>query len=70
MPTAPSMANPASPSAPVPGIAGTGGAPAMTPPRPSGQGFQDRASRCIAAGHAQGVGAGQIGSFTQSCVNR
>jgi hypothetical protein len=70
MPTAPSMANPASPATTVPGIAGTGGVPAIAPGRPAGQGFQDRASNCIASGTAQGVGPGQIGSFTQSCVNR
>jgi hypothetical protein len=70
MPTAPSMAYPASPSAPVPGTTGVGGVPAVTPPRPAGQGFQDRAGGCIASGTAQGVGPGQIGSFTQSCVNR
>jgi hypothetical protein len=70
LPTAPRMANPASPSVPVPGIAGTGGAPAMTPPRPAGQTFQDRATSCISSGTAQGVGAGQIGSFTGNCVNR
>jgi len=70
LPTAPSMANPASPAAPVPGVAGTGGLPAIAPARPAGQTFQDRAQSCIMSGTAQGVGAGQIGSFTQSCVNR
>jgi hypothetical protein len=70
MPTAPSMANPASPPAVVPGVSGVGGAPAIAPGRPAGQTFQDRAQSCIASGTAQGVGAGQIGSFTQSCVNR
>lgn len=70
MPTAPSMANPASPPSTVPGISGVGGAPAIAPGRPAGQGFQDRASNCISSGTAQGVGPGQIGSFTQSCVNR
>jgi hypothetical protein len=70
MPTAPSMAHPASPSAPVPGTVGVGSVPAVTPPRPTGQGFQDRAGNCIASGTAQGVGPGQIGSFTQNCVNR
>lgn len=70
MPTAPSMAHPASPSTQVPGTTGVGGVPAVTPPRPAGQGFQDRAGGCIASGTAQGVGPGQIGSFTQSCVNR
>jgi hypothetical protein len=70
MPTAPSMANPASPAAPVPGISGVGGAPAIAPSRPAGQTFQDRTTTCIMSGTGQGVGAGQIGSFTQSCVNR
>ncbi len=70
MPTAPSMAYPASPAAPVPGVAGTGGVPAIAPARPSGQTFQDRAQSCIMSGTGQGVGAGQIGSFTRSCVNR
>ena len=68
--TAPSMANPASPSTTVPGISAAGGGPALTPPRPAGQSFQDRASNCIASGTAQGVGAGQIGNFTANCVNR
>ncbi|MGE3987406.1 hypothetical protein [Pseudorhodoplanes sp.] len=70
MPTAPRMANPGSPATTVPGISGPGGAPAIAPGRPAGQTFQDRASKCIASGTAQGVGPGQIGSFTQSCVNR
>jgi hypothetical protein len=70
MPTAPSMAHPSSPPTQVPGTVGVGGTPAVTPPRPAGQGFQDRAGKCIASGTAQGVGAGQIGSFTRSCVNQ
>lgn len=70
MPTAPSMANPASPAATVPGVAGTGGMPAIAPARPAGQTFQDRARDCIMSGTGQGVGPGQIGSFTQNCVNR
>lgn len=70
MPTAPSMANPASPAAPVPGVTGVGGTPAIAPSRPAGQTFQDRAQSCIMSGTGQGVGAGQIGSFTRSCVNR
>jgi hypothetical protein len=70
MPTAPSMAYPSSPATTVPGIAGTGGVPAIAPSRPAGQTFQDRAGNCIMSGTAQGVGAGQIGSFTQGCVNR
>jgi hypothetical protein len=70
MPNAPSMANPASPASTVPGVAGIGGLPAIAPARPAGQTFQDRASNCIMSGTAQGVGPGQIGSFTQSCVNR
>ena len=70
MPTAPSMANPASPPSVVPGIGGVAGTPAIAPGRPAGQTFQDRATTCIMSGSAQGVGAGQIGSFTQNCVNR
>ena len=66
---APSMANPASPAAPVPGISATTGT-AVTPRRPAGQGFQDRAVNCVQSGSAQGVGPGQIGAFTQNCVNR
>jgi hypothetical protein len=70
MPTAPSVAYPSSPAAPVPGVSGVGGAPAIAPARPAGQTFQDRAQRCIMSGTAQGVGPGQIGGFTQGCVNR
>ncbi|HWV53380.1 hypothetical protein [Pseudorhodoplanes sp.] len=70
MPTAPSMAYPSSPPTVVPGVAGTGGLPAIAPGRPAGQTFQDRAQSCIMSGTGQGVGPGQIGSFTQSCVNR
>jgi hypothetical protein len=73
--TAPQIGNvqplgqPASPSTVVPGIQSNTG-PAMTPPRPAGQSFQDRAINCVHSGTAGGVGAGQIGSFTQNCVNR
>jgi hypothetical protein len=70
MPTAPNMANPASPPSVVPGIGGVAGTPAIAPGRPAGQTFQDRTTNCIMSGSAQGVGAGQIGSFTQNCVNR
>jgi hypothetical protein len=70
MPTAPSMAYPSSPATTVPGIAGTGGLPAIAPARPAGQTFQDRTQSCIMSGSGQGVGAGQIGAFTQGCVNR
>lgn len=70
MPATPSMAYPSSPATTVPGVAGTGGLPAIAPARPAGQTFQDRAQNCIMSGTAQGVGPGQIGSFTQSCVNR
>ena len=70
MPAAPSMAYPSSPATTVPGVAGTGGLPAIAPARPAGQTFQDRAQNCIMSGTAQGVGPGQIGSFTQRCVNR
>ncbi len=73
--TAPQIGNvqplgqPASPSVVVPGIQSNTG-PAMTPPRPPGQNFQDRAINCVHSGSAGGVGPGQIGSFTQNCVNR
>lgn len=65
----PSLASPSSPSQIVPGISSNTG-PAMTPPRPAGQGFQDRAINCVQAGSASGVGPGQIGAYTQSCVNQ
>ncbi len=60
---------PGSPARPVPGISGTVGG-AVTPPRPAGQSFPDRARDCIHSGMSQGVGAGQIGAYTQSCVNQ
>ena len=63
------LGQPASPSVIVPGIQSNTG-PAMTPPRPAGQNFQDRAINCVHSGSASGVGPGQIGSFTQNCVNR
>jgi hypothetical protein len=52
----------------VPGVSGNTG-PAMTPARPAGQSFQDRAVNCVHTGGSSGVGAGQIGAFTRSCVN-
>jgi hypothetical protein len=73
--TAPQVGNvqplgqPGSPAMVVPGIQSNTG-PAMTPPRPPGQSFQDRAINCVQSGSASGVGPGQIGSFTQNCVNR
>jgi hypothetical protein len=63
------LGHPGSPSAVVPGIQSNTG-PAMTPPRPPGQSQQDRAINCVHSGTASGVGTGQIGSFTQNCVNR
>jgi hypothetical protein len=65
----PSMGTPASPGMIVPGMRATTG-PAITPSRPAGQSFQDRAVNCVHSGSAQGVGPGQIGAFTQSCVNQ
>ena len=53
----------------VPGQYGTVG-PAVAPARPAGQSFQDRAVGCVHSGSSQGIGAGQIGSFTQGCVNQ
>jgi hypothetical protein len=58
----------ASPPMIVPGVSSNIG-PAVTPPRPAGQSFQDRAVNCVHAGGASGVGAGQIGAYTRSCVN-
>ncbi len=60
---------PSSPGGIVPGITVNGG-PALTPPRPAGQTFQDRAIGCQQSGMAQGVGAGQIGAYTGGCVNQ
>ena len=63
------LGSPASPGMIVPGVRATTG-PAMTPPRPAGQSFQDRAINCVHAGSGAGVGPGQIGAYTQSCVNQ
>jgi hypothetical protein len=63
------LGHPGSPSVVVPGIQSHTG-PAMTPPRPPGQSQQDRTINCVHSGTAGGVGPGQIGSFTQNCVNR
>ena len=63
------LGTPASPGMIVPGMRSTTG-PAMTPPRPPGQSFQDRAVNCVHAGGSAGVGPGQIGAYTQSCVNQ
>jgi hypothetical protein len=63
------LGHPGSPSVVVPGIQSNTG-PAMTPPRPPGQSQQDRAINCVHSGTASDVGTGQIGSFTQNCVNR
>lgn len=62
------LGHPGSPPMIVPGVSGNVG-PAVTPARPPGQSFQDRAINCVQAGGSSGVGAGQIGSFTRSCVN-
>lgn len=59
----------ASPPMIVPGGSSNIG-PAITPARPAGQSFQDRAVNCVHAGGASGVGAGQIGAYTRSCVNQ
>ncbi len=63
------MRTPASPGMIVPGVRATTG-PAMTPPRPAGQNFQDRAINCVHAGSGVGVPPGQIGTYTRSCVNQ
>lgn len=52
----------------VPGVSSNTGI-AITPARPPGQSFQDRAVNCVHAGGTSGVGAGQIGAFTRACVN-
>jgi len=55
---------PGAPS-PVPGFA-------TVPPPPaslSGQSFPDKAIGCVRHGTSSGVGAGEIGSYTGSCVN-
>ncbi len=50
---------------PVPGFT------TVTPPPSAlgGQSFQDKAAGCIQHGMNAGIGAGQIGAYTQSCVN-
>ena len=63
------LGNPPAPSMLVPGVSGNA-RPAMPPPRPAGRSFQDRAADCVHAGTAAGVGPGQIGAYTQSCVNQ
>jgi hypothetical protein len=63
------LGNPGSPSVLVPGIQSNTG-PAMIPARPPGQSNQDRTINCVHSGAASGVSPGQIGSFTQNCVNR
>jgi hypothetical protein len=65
---APPVTAPSSPSMIVPGISGNAG-PAVTPPRPPGQSFHDRAVNCVHYGTSQGVPPGQIGAYTRDCVN-
>lgn len=62
------LGHPGSPPVVVPGVTGNAG-PAVTPPRPAGQSFQDRTIKCVHSGGSSGVGAGQIGAYTRSCVN-
>jgi hypothetical protein len=52
-------------SMPVPGF------PVVPPPPASlgGQSFPDKAVGCVQHGTSSGVGAGDIGAYTQSCVN-
>lgn len=64
----PPLGSPSSPGMIVPGARTTTGGPAMTPPRPAGQSFQDRAVNCVAS--SGGVAAGKVGSYTRSCVNQ
>lgn len=63
------LGQPGSPASVVPGIQSNTG-PAMTPQRPAGQSFQDRAINCVQSGSVGGVAPGQIGAYTQNCVNR
>ncbi len=65
-----SIDRPSSPGGIVPGVSTATGAPALTPSRPAGQTFQDRAVACQHSGASQGVGAGQIGAYTGGCVNQ
>jgi len=63
------MGTASSPGMIVPGVRSTTGGPAMTPPRPAGQGFQDRAVSCVHSGGGI-VAPGKIGTYTRSCVNQ
>ena len=65
----PSIAQPARDPGPVPGRYGTAVPPPSVPITPN-QTFQDRAIGCIQSGGAGGVSGGQIGAYTQSCVNQ
>ncbi len=65
----PPLGHPSAPPTIVPGVFGHAG-PAIAPPRPPGQSFQDRAVNCVHSGSAAGVPPDQIGAFTRSCVNR
>ncbi|MBZ0149450.1 MAG: hypothetical protein K8F62_18200 [Pseudorhodoplanes sp.] len=64
------LGTPSSPGMIVPGVRSTTGGPALTPPRPAGQTFQDRAVSCVHAGGGAGVAPGKIGTYTRSCVNQ
>lgn len=65
----PSIAQPARDPGPVPGSYGTAVPPPSVPITP-GQTFQDRAIGCIHSGSGGGVSPGQIGAYTQGCVNQ
>ena len=65
----PKARKPTSPSMIVPGV-GSNAGPAMTPPRPPGQSFGDRARNCLQSGGAAGVPAGQLGAYSRNCVNQ
>jgi hypothetical protein len=65
----PSIAQPARDPGPVPGRYGTAVPPPSVPIAP-GQTFQDRAIGCIHSGSGGGVSPGQIGAYTQGCVNQ
>lgn len=65
----PRLTTPGSGPTVIPGQFGNAG-PAIAPARPAGQSFQDRTVGCVHSGSSQGVGPGQIGGFTQGCVNQ
>ncbi|MGE3148564.1 MAG: hypothetical protein AB7K04_05790 [Pseudorhodoplanes sp.] len=62
---APQASPPSNTPMPVPGFS-------AVPPPPSslsGGTFQDKAAGCVHYGTSMGIGAGQIGAYTGSCIN-